>query len=805
MKRIPPLLLLCFLLPCLAVSANTKQQKQAKDAKEAREMAIEAKLLKGICSVDIIRNDLIEVVIDGGIVGSITDSEEAHIAKALGTIDQLQKPEVFTIRSDSHNAFNKGSQPIEVGRTTEEWHNIHDAKNRWTLFRHMIYRHRMYLKLAKALVPGNTYRIEIKRAKPDARFDHHIDFVYDDNTITPVIKINQMGYSSVAKQRYAYIGWWAGSMGAVPYNELKTFSVISETNQKTVLKGEVKLRAKADKNSGEDIYEMDISTLKAGRYHIVTPGLARSESFQVGGAGVFESYYHTTRAFYHQRCGIEFAEPYTSLKKAACHTEIWESGEFVANEGSYHHSPGHRDAHSHYKPKPNEKKMPMRGGYHDAADFDTFTYHLPATAQSLAAYEMNPEAFTDNQLNIPESGNDIPDILDEAHWGLMWYMEHQYESGAIPLGRVNQCDSREQNFEGGKKHAPLPPFGIIPPRKDSTPVFAAAAAQLSRNIRPFDPALADRYLQAAEKAWNFAKETGYLKEWEQHRSDEVPLIHPDYHGGKKKIVPGNRSPHWNRNMFWASAELLLTTKNKKYNEYIMGLQRREFNFWVGNGYRFWAYLTSPKELVDPELRAYLLNVFIKDRHFGADVYLKRTHEAGYRMGNGQTNQCGWGKCQGVDHGDILLRAYHITGEQKYLDAASLNADWHMGANPLSQTYISGMGVRHPDRPELSWFLYQNTDNNDVVGPTVMGISLYGNGPPLKSYPYVKGQKGNAWPIWRSWRDVWGHWAEIYSEFTIEQTVGPAAIMYAALYGLEHRAKTVEADQKPMYPLGTKNP
>lgn len=136
--------------------------------------------------------------------------------------------------------------------------------------------------------------------------------------------------------------------------------------------------------SGEDIYEMDISALKPGSYFICIPGFACSEVFNVGGQPVFEMYYHALRAFIHQRCGQEFKEPWTAYTKAACHAEIWESGEFVAGPGAIHHSPGNRDGHAHYEPKPGEKKMAMKGGYHDAADFDTFTYARQRKTQMAA-------------------------------------------------------------------------------------------------------------------------------------------------------------------------------------------------------------------------------------------------------------------------------------------------------------------------------------------------------------------------------------------------------------------------------------
>ena len=56
----------------------------------------------------------------------------------------------------------------------------------------------------------------------------------------------------------------------------------------------------------------------------------------------------------------------------------------------------------------------VRGGYHDAADYDRRPTHIPIAHNLCRVYEMNPEAFIDKQFVIPESGNGIPDVLDEG-------------------------------------------------------------------------------------------------------------------------------------------------------------------------------------------------------------------------------------------------------------------------------------------------------------------------------------------------------------------------------------------------------
>ena len=95
-------------------------------------------------------------------------------------------------------------------------------------------------------------------------------------------------------------------------------------------------------------------------------------------------------------------------------------------------------------------KLKVHGGYHDAGDSDRNAYQLMVPIVLMTTYEVFPGLFTDDQFNIPDifdanfnivgKGNGIPDILDEAMWGTMFweYMQTDQESnlawGNKPLG-----------------------------------------------------------------------------------------------------------------------------------------------------------------------------------------------------------------------------------------------------------------------------------------------------------------------------------------------------------------------------------
>ena len=507
-----------------AAQEKRRSAQQLRLAKEAKAIAAKQGWIEGFRAVELLRSDLLSVTLDGGVFGALDPGNSAAVA-VMGGPEEIQKPTAFAILSPTDPDYRSPVHPTIVGRATYEGRNCMDPKKMWPLFANTIYWSDYFLYLPTPLKSGHTYTIRTEtKASKDPRFTYERSLAYDEaKTTSKAIKINQVGYSAMATRRFAYLGWWAGDQGKVDYCTLKKFVVINEANGQPVMHGQLKLRAADDKNSGEDIYEMDLSALRPGQYHIQVPGLARSETFCVGGAATGELYYQTMRAFFHQRCGQELKGPWTWVKKPACHAEVWESGEFVAGPGALHHSPADRQAHAHYKPKPGEKKRSFRGGYHDAADFDTFSYHLPATSQILCVYELFPSAFADRDLGIPESGNGVPDILDEAEWGLSFYLDNQYPNAAIPLGRVNHCDARSQNIEGGK-NAPMPPFGVLPPARESTPTFAAVAAQFSRVICKFDKDKAAQYLAAAKKAFHYAMSHDPEAIWKEFSTAEVPLV-----------------------------------------------------------------------------------------------------------------------------------------------------------------------------------------------------------------------------------------------------------------------------------------
>ena len=287
------------------VPAGYFDKKLAVEREHARDEMIRQKMIEGVRRVELIRPDLLAVTIDAWVAGGPGRGEEMAAA--------LQSPERFAVRVNGGPAIH----PQRVGRMSYEYWNGDIGP----LKQEIVYWHTYYLQLDQPLSQGASCTIKVDGIEDPLTSERTITF-NPDTLASRVIKVNQVAYAENAKRRYAYLGWWAGDLGTVNYDQFKSFDVIDDTTGRSVLTGSVALRAADDSLSGERVYEMDLSQLERGRYHIVIDGLARSCSFAVGGDPIDRLYRQTNRAYYHQRAGTKLTKPYTTFSTGLHHHRL---------------------------------------------------------------------------------------------------------------------------------------------------------------------------------------------------------------------------------------------------------------------------------------------------------------------------------------------------------------------------------------------------------------------------------------------------------------------------------------------------
>ena len=614
----------------------------------------------------------------------------------------------------------------------------------------------VYVRLAEPMAEGRSYTFRSKGIGAGAT---SATFRWSAKTVlSEAIKVNQVGYLPDSKIRLAYAGKWLGTAGALEL-EPAVFSLIDLETGKTAFTGKAKLRHRAGQKSegaykqdfsGENVYGLDFSGLrKPGSYCISIPGVGRSYSFRIAEDVMAEPLFSSIRVLYHARCGIALEKKHTPWTRNQCsqHVKIGiypEYGppldfksiaEFIRK--------GKADGTLKYRT--------VRGGYHDAADYDRRPIHIPIARELCRVYEMNPEAFIDRQFMIPESGNGLPDILDEAAFLLSYYLDTQWPDGGIsggsegtghPFTAAHPDNAWRSNTDNESVEYIMRPVSGY-----SCFSFAASAACLGRVLGEFPKAKVQgrKLVLAARRAF----ECGMKK------------FPPKKFGEETTIAE-------------AAAELLHATGDARYGEVIDKLPTLKTAGidYLSNISLAYTFNTLPSELpgldrsfqlklkkgcvgaVDWALNAFTLKKgYIHFKHPWAPV----------GSGTASTAQAWW-----------MALMWKMTGERKYYDVLCASADSALGANPMGQVQCSGLGQRHVLHPE-----YLESMNDDLE-EYLPGIWVYGPGrgkswitgiyPPTPAVDRI--------PQLYSFYDI-DQWPG-QTEFTVSETITPAVVIFGAL-------------------------
>ena len=170
-------------------------------------------------------------------------------------------------------------------------------------------------------------------------------------------------------------------------------------------------------DSGDTIWWADFSSFTTpGSYHLYSPAIGgQSYDFEIRDDIYNQVVLTALKTFYYQRCNTpkDPAHAGAWADNAACHmTDLATTN-----------AAGHT----------NHGPLDLTGGWHDAGDYNKYAWTAVSSAilQMLRAYEDNPGNFADADLNIPESGNGVPDILDEIKYELDWLLKMQLSDGSV--------------------------------------------------------------------------------------------------------------------------------------------------------------------------------------------------------------------------------------------------------------------------------------------------------------------------------------------------------------------------------------
>ena len=613
---------------------------------------------------------------------------------------------------------------------------------------------------------------------------------------SPLFKVNQVGYEVAATNRYVYLGGWLGSLGPWPAPAAgTTFELVDAASGAVVLTGPLVKRMEDPKRNGEetpfcgeDVREMDVSAAPAGRYYVRVEGVGRSMAFDIGRDGLGKAFALHMKGLYHQRCGCAKTSDLTGWTDDACHLQVkrginppgeweYESRFFDATNGPYKTT--HFKVNSAMMDSYTEE-LSLPGGWHDAADYDRRPHHLRIVGDLATVYLLRPQNFSDSQLAVPERGNGIPDILDEAVWGLKHLIAGQQADGGVGTWIEG---TRHPNEEDRSMPSADPVrYCLARATRASSAEYAGYAALVARALLTVQnadaAALASSFSDSAVRAWNY-----YMTNAPAAR---VPMLS---HEGSDKDVhvfyyEEDKEPN-PEFIAKAAMNLYALTGEQKYADAFTNLvdgagnplrARLSKNGWNMSPLVLAEFGFTPQVpgAAFQALRTDWINRTKKE----ADAYVKRGAESyPYRLPWYGANEpwvhtMGWGQVHPLRVSLKFVAAHALTGERKYLDAAYAANDYHCGCNPNGETFTAGLGTVYPS----SYLSLASCA--DGVGEYVPGISPYRltYGLPLKAKEWVWNwdeDEIRSFPFLRRWANVEGQTVAL-SEFTVWETVSPAA-------------------------------
>lgn len=662
---------------------------------------------------------------DWGAKKAMEKQYEQHVAQAreLSGERDLDKIDYYTITSQTDPNYNDSKKLQHPLRVTRYLPSLGKEKIPGEYEVH--YAQYSYLEFPHPLQNGNTYTIKLNNGKQTS-------FLYNElNTISRAIKVNQAGYLPDCSQKYAYLGCYLQELGPMDFSYAKEYSVISADTGQTVLKGEIKLRSQNQRVAptpgktedplskpfltGEDTFEIDLNGLtQEGTFFITIPEVGRSWPFRHSHDVYGEAFYTAIRGLYHQRCGIAIEEPYSAWLRQLCHTDpVYESESipFVAPL----EAPAGYDVFDVIGATIDLQKPTndARGGWHDAADWDKNISHYTDVFDLLYAYELQPHKFYTAQLNLPESGNGIPDILNEAEYGLRVWKKSMTDTGGV--AGVLETWTHPPIYDPEFKYA------YSKRTRWSSLLYAAAAAQLASLVRPFNEKLYESYSKDALEAFNFgnnpANSLGKITIHAAHERGQGTKYTLEWTEKDDSIIPF---------LIQAKLRLFILSDDKNYLENIPELMQKAPKPYVWpftyRDFSPWLYYSIFLDKVTKELPLTFVLQWQKHYIEEAEELYKLCAQQPYRQSwpNFRDFWMEWGSTTMTNQARVLLIAYHLTQNKKYRDAAIVNLDYMLGANPMGMSWTTGIGHVYPIEIQ-HW-----VSEWDGIPDPVPGITIFGN-------------------------------------------------------------------------------
>jgi endoglucanase len=505
------------------------------------------------------------------------------------------------------------------------------------------------------------------------------------------IRLNQIGFYPNAQKEAVWVG-----------DVQPSFFVLTADRKDTVFRGQLSAQ-RTNPMSQKKSQIADFSALKKmGKYRVFIPNVGYSHVFEIQKDVHRAAAMASLKGFYYQRMSTELLEKHAGVyKRPAGHPD---------DKVRIHASAATAE-------RAENSLIAAPKGWYDAGDYNKYIVNSGiSTGTLLLLYENHPNFLKSFDINIPESGDTTPDLLDEALWNLHWMLAMQDPNDGGVYHKLTNPQFDGMNL---MPHQATKERYVIQKTTTATLDFAAVMAQSYRVLKQFDtkmPKLADSCLAAAEKAWAWAvKNPDQLYDQNAMNKKYPPSVSTGAYDDK------NATDEWT----WAATELYISTKKDQYYpaDKLFPAAAPQLQTWRDvHRMSYYSLIQHQHNLTDagkkdlPKLRQYVLNF--------ADELLRGVENQAYNTVMGKSEKdFMWGSSgHAANQGIALLQAYKLTKEKKYLQGAMSNLDYLFGKNGVGYCFLTGFGSKQV------MHIHHRPSESDGIEKPVPGLLSGGTNP-----------------------------------------------------------------------------
>lgn len=464
-----------------------------------------------------------------------------------------------------------------------------------------------------------------------------------------LLKVNQSGYLSQGQK-----------LAVIPGKSQQSFQLVALPSGQIVFKGqssEAQLWAPA----GETVSIADFTKVQSnGRYRLEVAGYAPVE-LQIAAQPYAQLHDAAIKAYYFNRASQQLDTAYAGVwARPAGHPD---------NKVKIHAS-----AASASRPTGTVVQSPK--GWYDAGDYNKYIVNSGiSTFTLLDAWTDFKDFYRQRQWTIPESGNSMPDLLDEVVWNLDWMSSMQDPADGGVYHKLTTL-----NFEGAvMPHQAVAQRYLVQKTTAATLNFAAVMAKASRVMAEFDkeqPGKAALFRQQAIQAWQWASKNPAI--YYQQPADVSTGAY-----GDKELAD---------EFAWAAAELYLLTAEQPYLQQFFQLaQPMQTASWASVAALGYFSLAKEANRLTPEQSQLVFSAITAM----ADQFVTQHQASAYKVAMVPEDFVWGSNAVTMNKAILLYKANQITAKASYMEAMQGLLDYVLGRNPLDLSYVTGFGVKSP--------------------------------------------------------------------------------------------------------------